>query len=121
MLKERINDLTQPLELSFVDIYRDGGTIEIVLQGSGRNHFRFVVDGALDSSTRGRIYVGIQKVEKGSPEERAILNVVQEIMDRQFSVDEQNELAQAYGKRELEENERKAALCLYALQWVRSS
>ena len=126
-LVPKISALAKPISILKIDVFRDGGTIGIHLLGNDGGQFLCAVDNANRSTTQKRLYTGdfypstgSKFLQKGSQEEFEILQILQEIIDRDFSRDEQSQLNGSYGKRKLSEKERKVALCLAAINHVRS-
>ena len=127
MAEPNIKNLSAPVLIRRIEIFRDGGTTGIELEGSSGGRFLCAVDGSVSRKTRDRIYTGAFYpgqgsilIQRGSPAETRILDVLQEIMDRDFTQAEQEELVGAYGRKKLNEEERKAALCLQAIHRVGS-
>jgi hypothetical protein len=127
MAGPNVENLLAPVVIRRIEIFRDGGTTGIELEGSSGRRFLCAVDGSVCRSTRDRIYTGAfypgqesTLIQRGSPAETRILDALQEIMGRDFTQAEQEELVGAYGRKKLNEEERKAALCLQAIRRVRS-
>ena len=123
----KISALAKPISILRIDVFRDGGTIGIHLLGNEGGQFLCAVDNARKSSTPNRMYTGdfypstgSKLLQKGSQGEIEILQILQEIIDRDFSKDEQGCLNGSYGKQKLSDKERKTALCLTAMNHVLS-
>ena len=120
--------LSEPVELLFIEIYRDGGTIALGLQGAEGCGLSFSVDGSLGSRTPNRIYLHEESssgnisvlVPRGDERERRIVELLQGWLANNFSTEEINELGGSYGTRRLEELERKGALCISAVDMILS-
>jgi hypothetical protein len=121
-------EVMPPITIEFIDIYRDGGSIPIVILDSKGTEIRLRVDGVLGSKTRDRLYINAlapdrqreQLVPRGAEFEEAILKALQEYLDRKFTPEEQEELKNAYGRRKLSERQRVAALCINAIERIRN-
>jgi hypothetical protein len=120
--------LSEPVELLFIEIYRDGGTIALGLQGTEGGGLSFSVDGSLGSRTPNRIYLNLDTpngnksvlVPRGDERERRIVELLQGWLANNFSPEEINELRGSYGTRRLEELERNGALCISAVDMILS-
>jgi len=104
-LVQKIKALAKPISILKIDVFRDGGTIGIHLLGNGGGQFLCAVDNAKRSSTPKRLFTGdfypstgSKFLKKGSRGEIEILQILQEIIDQDFSKDEQSRLNGSYGK-----------------------
>jgi hypothetical protein len=121
--------LKEPITIKRIDIYRDGGSIGVMLVDAVGQELPFCLDGGARSETRDSLYIGSARpvrdpanlIPKGDEREKAIIQVLQSILDREFSVEEQSALQGSYGRRELNEEERKAALSLAVIERLEKS
>lgn len=121
--------LKEPITIKRIDIYRDGGSIGVVLVGAEGQELSFCLDGGRKSKTRDRLYIGPSRpvrdpanlIPKGDERETAVIQMLQSILDREFSAEEQAALSGSYGRRKLSEAERKAALSLAVIERLEKS
>jgi len=125
-IDKEVNALVYPLIVLRADIYRDGGTIGVAIEDATGVEKEFCLDRRIKSPTHGALIWGAfyprngngQMVEKGSAAELTIVELIRKIISQEFSGEEQKELTGAYGKRKLNDKERKAALCLSLAAWI---
>jgi hypothetical protein len=114
----------EPITIEWIDIYRDGGSIGVLLVDAKGQGLSFHVDGAFGSPTRDRLFINssspshkpAELIPKGDKREKAIIQILKTILDREFSAEEQTALRGSYGRRKLSEEERKAALNLSVIE-----
>ncbi len=91
--------LQRPYTIKSIRLYRDGGSTSVELAGADGTTLTLLFDYALDSKTRGRLYVlsseGRQLVPLKSPEETLALVMLKECLDNRFSLAEQESILHA--------------------------
>ncbi|MFQ5593048.1 MAG: DUF3592 domain-containing protein [Anaerolineae bacterium] len=91
--------LQRPYTIKLIRLYRDGGSTSVELSGADGTTLTLMFDYALDSKTRGRLYVlsseGRQLVPLKSPEEALALVMLKECLDDRFSPTEQESVQHA--------------------------
>ncbi|MBN1264199.1 MAG: hypothetical protein JXA25_01810 [Anaerolineales bacterium] len=120
--------LSEPVELVFIDIYRDGGTIAIGLQDTEKRALSFSVDGCIGSFTPNRVYLNgtfpdgrtAVLIPKGDSREQRIVQLLEGWLDKTFTKEEQADLHGSYGTHQLSELERRGALCLSAVGKIKA-
>lgn len=120
--------LKEPVSLVFIDIYRDGGTLSLVLEDRDRASLSFTIDGSLGSFTPNRIFLEgefpdgrrSQMIPKGDPREAAIVVYLETWLAETYSSRELKDLRDSYGRKPLDERQRMAALCLSAVERIRA-
>ena len=120
MVKEGFPELTLPITIGKIDIYRDGGSIGVRLIDAAGVKFEFCVDGRRMGNTVDRLYInayypnreGAKLISRGAKEENKIIELLQNYLDDKYSKEKQDRLRKAYGKRKLSEDERVAALSI---------
>lgn len=97
------------------------------LEGSKGEILYVRVDGRLGSNTLDRLYTYSKfpnqqegkLVPRGENVEGLIITVLQKYRNEKFTTEEQDELKNAYSRRSLSEEERKAALCASAINRIK--
>lgn len=110
-------------------MFRDGGTIGIEFIDSRGTEHELCVDGRVGTHTPNRLYVNARHpvlqpakfVPRGSKDEKRIVKYLQDFLDNNWPMGEQENLRDAYGQRELSEEEEKAALCISAIERIKNS
>ena len=126
MEKEGFPELTIPITIGKIDIYRDGGSIGVRLIDAAGVKFEFCVDGRRGSNTIDRLYInayypkreGAKLISRGAKEENKIIELLQNYLDDKYSKEKQDRLRKSYGKRKLSEDERVAALSINAVDRI---
>ena len=129
IIKNTIHALVFPIEITRVEIFRDGGTVGIALKDAVGNEVEFCLDGSIRRNTRDRFYWGTfypdddsgQLVARGSAAEERIIALLKRIVSQWYSEAEQKALTGVYGKKALSEEERKTALCLDVIERVKQA
>lgn len=130
MIETAVHALVFPIEITRIDIFRDGGTLGIALKDAAGAEVEFCLDGSIRRQTRDRFYWGTfypddnsgQLVARGSAAEASIIALLKRIVGQWYSEAEQKMLTGAYGRRALSsEEERKTALCLDAIERVKQA
>ena len=121
--------MKKPITIEWIAIYRDGGTIEVLLVDAKGQGMSFHVDGAFGSPTRDRLFITppspgrapAELIPKGDKREKEIIKMLKTILDRDFSAEEQAGLRGSYGRRQLSEAESNAALALSVIETLEKS
>ena len=130
MIETAVHALVFPIEITRIDIFRDGGTVGVALKDAVGAEVELCLDGSIRRQTRDRFYWGIfypgdnsgQLVARGSAAEASIIALLKRIVGQWYSEAEQKTLTGAYGRRALSsEEERKTALCLDVIERVKQA
>jgi hypothetical protein len=121
-------NITPPITIEKIDIFRDGGSIGVELIDSVGERFVFSVDGRLGSDTLDRVYINAyhpnldnaKLIPQGGKEEGKIIECLQSYLDDEFSKEDQARLRNTYGKQDLNEEERIAALSMSVIDRTRN-
>ena len=130
MIETAVHALVFPIEITRIDIFRDGGTVGVALKDAVGAEVELCLDGSIRRQTRDRFYWGTfypddnssQLVARGSAAEASIIALLKRIVGQWYSEAEQKTLTGAYGRRALSsEEERKTALCLDVIERVKQA
>jgi len=113
-----------PIEITDVRYFSDGGTAAIDLAARGGKKFQLCFDGRLLSDTPSRIYFGAEHPTKpgatliaaGSEQEKGLLALLKQWLDRNFFPEKQEELRKRNSIAGLPKKELWALRILWAMQ-----
>ena len=122
----------RPIQVTYVEIWRDGGTLSVVFTDRDGREFRCCIGGALNADSgelfAGQTHPSLGKVTLVAPQEplwAAVVTTIEEHLNRDFSKDELTTLSERDGSRgfvsgTISDEQREAWLLIDALKRMKT-